>query len=276
MKLSRLTRPFICADLSEKTVRSFVRRIEEIEGSFRADSFEINLAPLKAGRVGDIFSVTDRPCIVTNRRPRVMRSYGFSRLRAIGERDRMRRMLSALDAGAAALDMEIDTFDFHGEQGKPQFGSKEEEAYARNPRSRPVEFTENRTAMREQEKVIGQVHAVGGEVLMSCHSQLRMKARTAIELGGTMADRGADFAKVVMMTFDSRDVLRLLSCVLEMKSRENIPFNLMNQGPGAHIGRLLSAAFGSAWVFCRPEKGFVYHGQPTVREAKEFLKSFKF
>ena len=275
MKLSRLNRPFICADLSEVTATSFVRRIEEIEGSVRVDSFQINLAPLKRGRAGDIFSVTDRPCIVTYRRPRVTRSYGFSGVRAISERDRIRGMLSGIDAGAAALDMEIDTFDYHGERGKPQFGSKEEGAYARNPRSRPVEITEDRAAIREQEKVIGQVHAVGGEVLMSCHSQLRMRARTAIQLCRTMVDRGADFAKIVMMTFDLKDVIRLLSCVLEMKKREMIPFNLMNQGQGAQIGRLLSAAFGSAWVFCRPENGFVYHGQPTVREAKEFLKSFK-
>ena len=276
MKLSRLTRPFICADLSEETVTSFVRRIDEIEGSVGADSFEINLAPLRKGRPRDIFSVTDRPCVVTYRRARVTRSYGFSRLRAIGERERIRAMLLALDAGAAALDMEIDTFDYHGERGKPQFGSKEEEAYARNPRSRPVEMTKNPTAIREQEKVICQVHAAGGEVLMSCHSQLRVRAPIAIRLGETMADRGADFAKVVMMTFDQKDLLKLLSCVLEMKRRENIPFNLMNQGRGARIGRLLSAAFGSAWVFCKPERGFTYHGQPTIREGKEFLKSFKF
>jgi len=135
---------------------------------------------------------------------------------------------------------------------------------------KPIQFsTHPRTALR-QRKLAQIIKSSGGEVLISYHTQTRIRQNEILRIVQTMELRGADLAKVVTHTFTVDDLMNFLRTISKVKNSVRIPFNLMNFGAYSIPGRLLSVAFGSAWVYCRTGSR-VFAGQPTIQQARTFL-----
>ena len=269
MKLLQLKRPFLCAVIAEPTARGCISQIDRLERL--ADAFEINIPPLSFRVMRDIFSSTRRPCIATNRRPDFMKLYGYRNIPKVSEGERISKLLRGLDAGASVIDFELDAYDEVNIARKPSFGSRSERQYAFRPGSEPTEFSTLPTMVRRQRKLCETIQASGGEVLISSHTQVRVDVAKVVRIGRVIQGRGADYAKIVVFAFNSRDVITLLETAQKLRRSIRIPFNLMNVGEHLILGRLLATAFGSSWIYCRTNSPHSFPGQPTLEQAAEFL-----
>jgi 3-dehydroquinate dehydratase len=273
--LSSLERPFLCCVITETTSSKCIRLIDECEKQ-GAQAFELNLPQLKIGTiVRDIIASTTRPCIVTNRRAQFMELYGFHGIPVQSEETRAAKLIEALEAGASAIDFELDIFDEGNQLGKPRFGSKEELDYAAKIDSAPTEITRNSSAIRRQLDLVKEARELGGEVIISCHTQCRIKQRDITRIAKLIQDRGANYAKIVGITLGDFDLLAQFESVVKLNEELEIPFNVMNIGYMPILGRLVSVVFGSSWIYCTISKSrHSFSQQPTLQGASRFLGSF--
>lgn len=268
MRLSKLTKPFICTVIAEADVKASLASIESAE--HETDAFEVNLTPLDLHAISDIFGSTRKPCIATNRRTKFMRAYGFYNLPKLGETARQERLMKALDSGATAIDFELDMFDEQPHKLVP--GSIKEREYARRKTAKPTEISYDRRAVERQRKLAHDVKSSGGEVVISCHSQTRVDRTTIFRIANLMQRRGADLGKIVVVTNSGEDLLRMWKSGLDLRRQVSIPFNLMNSGELMVLGRILSVNFGSSWLYCRPKSVRGFFGQPRADEARRVLR----
>lgn len=269
MKLRQLKRPFLCAVIAEHTARACIDQIDRLEHF--ADAFEINIPPLTSTDIKDVFAATDRPLIATNRRPEFMALYGYRNLRRVSETERVAKLLQGLHSGASVIDFELDTYDETSVSQKPAFGSNLERKYAVKPGAEPTEFSKAPTIVRRQRELCDVIHASAAEVIISSHTQTRIDLGTARRIGRAIRQRGADYAKIVVHTYGSFDILKLLHVANKVRSIR-LPFNLMNVGEFPLQGRLLAIGFGSSWIYCRTESRHSFPGQPTAEQAARFLR----
>ena len=271
MRLSSLRRPFICLVVSEPTVDRVIGLIDSCEGG--VDAFEINLTAMGVDSFRDIFSSTKRPCIATNRRAAFMRFYGYEDLQPITEESRARRLGAAAEAGASAVDCELDIFDEARQRAKPEYLSEAERTYAYDPKSEPAELSMTRSVVRRQVRFVGEIKDTGTEVILSCHTQTVITPRIGTTIISAIDKREGDFGKIVSLTPSAYDLPHFVDTVVHLKQTSKVPFNMMNVGEESVLGRLVSVKLGSSWVYCRPERGRTFSGQPTVRQVRDFLSA---
>ena len=138
--------------------------------------------------------------------------------------------------------------------------------------TQPTQLSTQPVVVRKQRKLVRMIRDRRGEVIISCHTQTCVNRFQILQIARAIRSRGADFAKIVVHTFNMDDVAELLKTSLELKKSIDLPFTLMNVEYYDKLDRLLSLLFGSAWVYCRTSDGRGFPGQPTVEEARTFLE----
>ena len=170
-------------------------KLGEFDG---ADGFQLELQGFKSypptqHEIHEVISSTTKPILVTNRRRPATTN-------PISEEDRVKLMLDSIEAGAACLDMEMDTFDpsrlWSDERRKVELLRLE--GISADPKELPRECCFNDEASRMQMEVIDKVHSVGGEVLLSCHLLVRTTTEGILRVGEELQKRGADLIKIVV------------------------------------------------------------------------------
>lgn len=202
-----------------------------------------------------------------------MSFYGYSDLPGTSEEERARRLRLAVQSGSAGIDCELDMFDEERQMSKPRYLSREEEEYASNPNSEPAELSLSPDVAKEQTTFCDEIHGMGAEVVFSCHTQTIINRNQGRVIVSTMEKRGADFGKIVSLTPSTRDLPSFIETVVDLKEHATIPFNVMNVGVESILGRLLSTSMGSSWVYCRPDFGKSFTGQPSLEQVRVFFPS---
>lgn len=257
MRLSRLGVPFTCLVVHEPSVRRCLDVIEKHERS--VDSFEINLAPLGGSGGSDVFRSTGRPCIAACRRRSAMTRYGYSGLPLLSEKSRAEALTLAVTQGAAAADLELDTF---GQLRRARSGGRQLAGLSMDP-----------AVVRRQTELNGRIRSAGAEVVMSCHLRDALGKRDAVKIAREARKRGAQFANIVSPTPHRHDLFGLLACGFALSREAEMPFALSGVGAGSGSDALPSLLAGSSWVYCRSESENAYGGEPTVEEAATFIES---
>ncbi|MEM3046694.1 MAG: type I 3-dehydroquinate dehydratase [Candidatus Bathyarchaeia archaeon] len=274
LKLTQVNRPFICAVITDANVDACIRtmKLAEFDG---ADAFELDLHvlqpyPPSKQDVKDIVGCTSKPTFTVNRR------VGG---RPQSEDERVKMQLDAFDAGTVGFDTELDTFDpcTQWDAAKTKHQMEHLQGISLDPDVMPLEVSYDPEAERKQMRLIDDLHARGGEVMLSTHILVRMKPEGALRVGRLMEKRGADLAKIVGRTRDMGDLLDVLACNLALKKELKIPFNMMSHGQPSALGRVLYPMFGSSWVYC--QQTFVpggFHYQPLVKTMRYILQHVDF
>lgn len=101
------------------------------------------------------------------------------------------------------------------------------------------------------QRLVQEIHALGGRVVGSYHDFSSTPARQEIErILMRMQDMGADITKAAVMPQSEEDVLTLLSASVEMKKRHaDRPFITMAMGRLGTVSRLCGSLTGSAVTF---------------------------
>lgn len=173
---------------------------------------------------------------------------GFPGYAPVPDEDRAACLVRAIEAGASAIDMQGSLFDanactgFHDPDGViPQ----ETPFVAANPH----EVTFDPAAIEAQRALIARVHALGGEVLMSVHTQVPMSAAQVVSMAQALETRGIDILKMVTPSRNLDDNLACLAANVELGKNLKIPFHYHCSGAPGAMTRIVAPMFGSHLIF---------------------------
>lgn len=251
-RLDQLPRPFVVAVIAEPTVRQASQAIE-CAARDGADAFELNLPPLGDISWADLARTIDEaagPVYVTCRRRAFLAIYGFepAALPAWSEEERMARSLAAIDLGAVAMDVELDTFD---PTPAPALGTSEAALVAAEV-GPPYERSDDPAAVARQVAIVEAAHDRGGQVLMSCHTGRPQDVAGLRHIADSARARGADLFKIVMPCRGATDLAILREADDLLTSVTSMPFVLVGAGPAGRDSRSPGQLPNSAWLFARP------------------------
>lgn len=183
----------------------------------------------------------DLPIYVTNYRAK--HSAGLT------DEERAEGLLLALWAGATLCDVMGDLFG-----------------------PAPLELSRDPHAIARQEQLIGRIHSMGGEVLMSCHTGCFLPPEQVLEIAKAQEARGADIAKIVTQANSEEELLENLRASLLMKRELNIPFLFLANGSHCKLQRIIGPMFGSVMVLCVQQyTNRDSREQPLLRAARDAL-----
>ena len=108
----------------------------------------------------------------------------------------------------------------------------------------PGELTEDPAAIGKQMKLIDEIHAMGGEVLMSSHVCKFIPAEEVLRIARAHEARGADICKIVTAANSEEEELENLRIITLLKQELHIPFLFLCGGSHCKRHRQLGPLFG--------------------------------
>lgn len=273
MQLSDLEQPFICTSIVARSVEATIATIKRAEYD-GARAFEVHLPLLgfpDREAIASITGVTARPVYATCRRGTFYDLLGADVPVDLTDAERTERLLAAVEAGAAGVDVELDTFDPTG--GPDEVSEAAIRNYASDPGAPIAEVTDDPTAVERQREFVAAVHDRAGEVVFSAHTHRHLEPADAVAIGERMTDRGADFCKIVGVDRDLDEALDTIAAHLRLNEADVTAYALMAIGDPSRIVRPLSPMLGSAWVFAQPAiRPGGFQSWPLVKNVREVLR----
>lgn len=157
--------------------------------------------------------------------------------------------LMAVRAGASMIDLMGDMFD-----------------------PSPRELSQDPRAIGRQQQVIEEVHALGGEVLMSSHVWEYMNVEETLAHAKALEARGADFVKIAMSVHNEAQMLESLHATVLVKNELKVPFLHICMGQWGKVLRAVSPMFGSCFALCVQSYTEAGHKEkPLLRAEKAVL-----
>ena len=263
-KFSKIRQPFTCTIITEKNPVDCIRTIK-LSDFDKTDAYQLHLMTLEKTyqnkeSLKPVFNSTVKPILVSHYR------WDYEKHIDIDEEERVKLLLDCYHGGADGIDLEADAFD--PTPGPPEW-SDEARKYSLDPTSKPREFTTNPDAIKRQKEVIEEIHASGGEVLMSAHTRIRLPVAECVSMAREIESRGVDIVKIVRVDTSFEDMLDTLRATLEMKKALKIPFIMGSHGQHSKIGRVVAPLLGSMLAWCtQPISPEGYPLQPPIRMQK--------
>ena len=242
-KFLNYEKPLICAMIQCETPDECIDKIKaSIDAG--ADALGIQLCkirreyrtPEELKRIFD--ACGDKPTYVTSYR------YGFSS--NFTDDECVELLLMALDAGATLLDVMGDLFG----------------------RSPELELAEDGEAIAKQKALIDEIHARGGEVLMSSHTFKSTTLEQNLHIARAQAARGADIIKIVNNAASADEVPKYIECIQKIVAETDKKLLFLVSGKGEII-RYVGPNFGVCMYLCVAYQGPLdTREQPLISRAK--------
>ncbi len=239
--------PMIVAVIKEKTAYAAICKIREAEFA-GARGIDLHIPYLRPeDRTLDglkrIISSTDRPILALN--------YDTSNYT---DEERMESLALAVEAGAAAVDMQGYTFD---RASKDAFVDDdfipEGMEFLRDVRPREVALKPE--IIEKQKAFIEKIHGMGAEVLCSVHFGTVLTKQQLEAVARFARSKGADIVKMVAVCTDRHQVPEAIEATILLNETLDFPFSYHMNGREGIITRKLCPLFGSYIMFCNVEYG---------------------
>lgn len=188
----------------------------------------------------------NRPIYVTNYR------YGFNEGKTDDEL--AEGLLFELKCGATLLDVMGDMF-------------------CKDPR----ELTYDPVAVEKQKKLIAEIHARGGEVLMSSHLFRYAPAEEVLEIAKAQQERGADVVKIVCAANNEEEELEALRIITLLKKELDVPFLFLVGGSHCRLVRHIGPMLGCCvWLTVPEHDNLSTKVQPVTRAIRAIADHFDY
>ncbi len=151
--------------------------------------------------------------------------------------------LEGLRAGAAAIDLPFNSFDYDCRKSL-------ESCSATFVSANPDEVSMNPAVIEKQKAFIGKVHEAGGEVLVSAHVGTMLTRTQGIDLAKEIESRGADYVKIILCAKNMDDVAEIFDTIRELKRTLRKPFLYQTYGLYGKLVRPTAWMFGSCMILC--------------------------
>ncbi len=265
--VNQLRRPFVVGVLRESSADEDIAKIYNSEAD-GADAFDLHIHWLPENQRDEatltrIFSSTSKPTLALFYREGT--PYNTP---AASEEKRIEGLLRAVRCGAAGVDIQADYFD---PDPKASLAGSELLFAKKNP----CEITLDPAAVEKQKELIGKIHSMGGEVLLSSHVWVELSTEEIISLALEMEKRGPDIIKIVSTCGDDDydHAIEMLAAINELKKRLHTPFVCLATGKAGRLTRITGAMLGNCLVFAnqRYETNSTAT-QPLIRSAVTILR----
>ena len=240
-KLSELKAPAIAGVVREKTAREAIAQIKNcyLHG---AEMIDLHLSCLEDQSEEGIRSIIEKsplPVLALN----YASAYDWSPI-SYTEEEREELFLRAIRAGAAGVDIQGYTFDPRSKSG---FYGEDKYSFTKGS---PKEIVTDSAVIERQRAFIEKVHALGGEVLLSCHPGIPMKREQVVELALFLEKRNPDIIKIVTIANSMEDMLESLHAMVELKKTVKTPISYHSAGKFGGLSRVICPALGGQIAFC--------------------------
>ncbi len=160
------------------------------------------------------------------------------------EEERTESMLRAVRAGAAGLDMQGYTFHRPSKDG---FCGEDLYSFTKG---NPKEIVTDPAIIAKQCALIDEVHALGGEVLLSCHPGIVMTSEQIVELALFLEKRNPDIIKIVTKAKTEEDLAESIRTMLLLKKEVKTPITYHANGKAGMLSRIINPLLGGQIAFC--------------------------
>ena len=135
------------------------------------------------------------------------------------------------------------------------------------------ELTDNAEAIAKQKKLIEEIHAIGGEVLMSSHVLKYVPSDRVMEIANAHKDRGADICKIVTGAENDTQQIDNLMIIDRLKRELGLPF-LFLCGGNCDVLRRFGGRFGCCmWLCVYRHDDLAVKTQPTIVQVSAAMNS---
>ena len=243
--------PLLCAMIQCPTADECIEKIK-LSINEGADALGIQLCKLrKEYRTREILERIFAAC---EDKPTYVTSYRYGESADMSDEECAELLLLALDCGATLCDVMGDL-------------------YCRSPE---LELTNDETAIAKQKALIDEIHAHGGEVLMSSHTFKSTTLEQNLMIAREQAARGADIIKIVNVAQSADEIPKYIECIQKIVADTDKKLLFLVSGKG-EIVRYIGAAFGVCMYLC-----VAYHGpndtpeQPLINRARAIRDNIAF
>ena len=135
------------------------------------------------------------------------------------------------------------------------------------------ELTDNAEAIEKQKKLIDEIHALGGEVLMSSHVLKYTPSDRVMEIANAHKERGADICKIVTNSENDTQQIDNLMILDRLKRELGLPF-LYLCGGKCDVLRRFGGRFGCCmWLCVYRHDDLAVKTQPTIVQVNAAMNS---
>ena len=240
-KLSLLPAPALAGVVRERTVRGAIAEIKNCmyDG---ADMIDLHLSCLDERDTESLKTIMDSsklPVLALNyNNTLTWQNAGFS------EEERVESLLRAVEAGAAGIDMQGYTYHIPSKSG---FCGEDKYSFTKgNPR----EIVTDEEIIAKQMALIEKVHAMGAEVLLSCHPRIPMGCEQVVELARFLERRNPDIIKIVTKAETQEALLESIKTMMVLKKEVKTPVAYHAAGKAGMLSRILNPVLGGQIAFC--------------------------
>lgn len=240
-KLSQLAAPALAGVVRGKNVRGAMAEIMNCmyDG---ATMIDLHLSCLEATDVEslkNIITSTKLPVLALNyNNTYTWESADFS------EEERAESLLRAVEAGAAGVDMQGYTFHL---PSKSNFCGEDRYSFTKG---NPKEIVTDEAIISKQCELIDKVHAMGAEVLLSCHPGIPMNSTQVVELAQFLEKRNPDIIKIVTKAETEEDLAECIRAMLLLKKEVKTPVSYHTNGSAGTLSRIINPLLGGKIAFC--------------------------
>ena len=162
----------------------------------------------------------------------------------LSEQERVESLLRAVSAGASGIDMQGYTFHLPSKDG---FCGEDKYSFTKNS---PKEIVTDAAVIAKQCELIEQVHAMGAEVLLSCHPGIPMTCEQVVELALFLERRGPDIIKIVTKANNEEELVESFRAMVALKKECKIPVSYHASGEAGSLSRIVNPLLGGQIIFC--------------------------
>lgn len=164
---------------------------------------------------------------------------------------RQKILLTAVDVGAAMIDVMGDLYD-----------------------PSPMEITRDPAAVRRQKALIKKIHERGAEVVISSHMPLFRTYEETLDHLQSLAARGADLVKIVTAINTLEELADTLRTTALLKKTMKTPFIHLCNGKYAKFHRMMCPSLGTAMSFALVEyPSSSGPNQPRIQDLKTVIET---
>jgi len=238
--------PLIIGVIRRETTKAVLAEIRN--GQFNgAQAYDLHLSCLKEEdrtpeAIRKVVDFTDKPIMALSYNETYLKqSYETT------EEERIDLLMKAVEGGVSCVDLQAYSFDLPAKKTfDPTYATPEMAFAAANPR----EITLNPEAIEKQMKWIEQVHAMGCEVLMSCHVGVHLNAEQVVSLAKEMERRGPDVVKIVALANTPEEQIEAFRTMYELKKVMKARYSFHCNGKYGKLTRIVCPMLGSYLMFC--------------------------
>lgn len=243
LKLSQLPSPALAGVVKEKSVGDAAA---EIKNCFFDGATMIDLH-LSCLDVSDIESL--RKIISSSPLPVLALNYNVTcsqQEAGFSEEERVESFLRAVKAGAAGVDIQGYTYHLPSKQG---YCGKDPDQYVFT-KGKPREVVTDEKIIARQCELIDRVHAMGAEVLLSCHPGIMMRCEEVVELALFFEKRSPDIIKIVTRAETQDDLAESIRTMTVLKKEVKTPVAYHSCGEAGLLSRIVNPLLGGHIAFC--------------------------